>query len=313
LKLKESNRSKKDLQELQNVFGIEFKLQLSNTYNQIDTYSSKNSSIYEETMMFCLSSILDSKYFKDKDLVFIDIGSYIGYYASFVSQKLSNKADVYAIESNKLYCENILEAKKINGFDNLTVAHHVLSNRKESLLVYEDSVVEKAFLLKNMNKSYDHHEIDEAKKMLVSGIEKESITFDDFCIRYSISPNIIKIDVHGSEGKVFGGAKEALKSGLEIILLELHPQQLLDQFSEGMTKNSILNQLHNYGFNTYLISPFRFNHKTHEYHYYKENNKLLYLQLTSENQESILFDRNLVDIFILCIKKDINIKDLNCF
>ena len=80
-----------------------------------------------------------------------------------------------------------------------------------------------------------------------------------------------------------------------------------------ITKKSILNQIQSSGFNTFLVSPFRCNEKTLEFKYYKENNKLLYLELTKDNQENILFDRNLIDIFILCIKKDINIKDLNCF
>lgn len=305
--------SKKDLQADISIFGTDFKLQLSNNFNQINTYQSKKSIVYEETMMFCLDSMLDSLPYKNNKLVFFDIGAYIGYYASFVSKKLGDRADVFAIESNKLYLDNIEDTIKINGFDNLTATHEVLSSREEHLIVFEDMAVEEDSLKANKDKFQSYHEIKEADDILKKGIKKDSITLDNYCLKYAITPNIIKIDVHGAEGKVFLGANQVLKSGVDVIFLELHPQQLLDRYSEGITKKSILNQIQSSGFNTFIVSPFRCNEKTFEYKYFKENNKLLYVELTDKNQDDVLFDRNLADIFILCLRKEIKINDLNCF
>ena len=60
---------------------------------------------------------------------------------------------------------------------------------------------------------------------------------------YKVMPNILKIDVHGAEGLVLNGAKNILENSVEYILLEVHQQQLLDLFSNGIKKNEILDQL----------------------------------------------------------------------
>ena len=75
----------------------------------------------------------------------------------------------------------------------------------------------------------------------------------------------------------------------------------------------IINLLHESKFNTYLIAPFRYNEKNVEYKFYKKNKKLLFVELTKENYQDVLFDRNNVDIFILCVKQGINIMNLECF
>ena len=51
----------------------------------------------------------------------------------------------------------------------------------------------------------------------------------------------------------------------------------------------------------------------HKKLYLNNTNKLDYLKIESEIAESALYDRNFSDIFILALKKDIDIKSLNCF
>ena len=73
----------------------------------------------------------------------------------------------------------------------------------------------------------------------------------------------------------------------------------------------IISLLHESKFNTYLIAPFRYNEKMLSTNFIK-NKKLLFVELTKSYQD-VLFDRNNVDIFILCVKQGINIMNLECF
>ena len=53
--------------------------------------------------------------------IFLDIGSFIGYYACFVLKYFNQKIKVYAIESNEKYCNYIEKSIGINNFDNVEV------------------------------------------------------------------------------------------------------------------------------------------------------------------------------------------------
>ena len=57
------------------------------------------------------------------------------------------------------------------------------------------------------------------------------------------------------------GSKKILNNSIKIILLELHQQHELNRYSDGITKDMIINLLHESKFNTYLIAPFRYNEK----------------------------------------------------
>ncbi len=55
----------------------------------------------------------------------------------------------------------------------------------------------------------------------------ESISFDEFADRNDLSPDFIKIDVHGAEGKVLEGMKKTLKkTNVKHLYCEVHPPQI---------------------------------------------------------------------------------------
>ena len=308
------NLSKSDLQSNMSVFGTDFKLQLLNNRNQIKEYLNRDNKIYEETMMYCLKTILESKIIERDKIVFFDLGAYAGYYSTYVSKKLDDKAIVCAIESNQKYYESILETIRLNNLNKLKVFNAVLSDDEEELIVHKEMAVNRKNLIENMHsENATYHEVREANEILNSGKRLKSVTLDNLCHTNDIYPNLVKIDVHGAEGKILMGAKKILNSSIKIILLELHPQHELNRYSEGITRDLIISLLHENKFKTYLIAPFRYNEKNVEYKFYKKNKKLLFVELTKENYHEVLFDRNNVDIFILCVKQGLNIKNLECF
>ncbi len=308
------NLSKSDLQSNMSVFGTDFKLQLLNNRNQIKEYLNRENKIYEETMMYCLKTILESEIIEKDKIVFFDLGAYAGYYSTYVSKKLDDKAIVCAIESNQKYYESILDTIRLNNLHKLKAFNAVLSDVEEELIVHKEMAVEKKHLIENMRtENTTYFEVREANEILNTGKHLKSVTLDNLCHTNDIYPNLVKIDVHGAEGKILMGSKKILNSSTKIILLELHQQHELNRYSDGITKDSIISLLHESEFNTYLIAPFRYNEKNVEYKFYKKNKKLLFVELTKENYQEVLFDRNNVDIFILCAKKGLNITNLECF
>lgn len=308
---KEYAYTKKELQANLNIFGFKFVLQLPNKKLFVDSYieNSKNGVIYEEPMVFCLKSLLG----KMDDIVFFDIGACAGYYSSFVSTMTDKKTIVYAIESNSEYCKSIEESNILNKQNNIFVKNAVLSHKTEDLLVHHLMTVNKEYLVSTRNDYQEIYEEIDTDNILKNGQIATSIKLDDLCKNNNIYPNIIKIDVHGAEGNVLLGSKNVLKESINYILLELHQQQILSRYSEGMTRFDIMDYLLDLKFQLYIISPFRGSHRLYEYKEYKKSNKLFYLRINRNNYKEVMFDRNLTDVFMLCVKEGIDINNHDCF
>lgn len=267
--------------------------------------------IYEETMIHCLSCILQHC----KSITFFDIGSYISYYALYVSAFTNDNAIVYSIESNPKYLNISEKSKEANKFKNMFNINTILSDKKDFYIVHNLTVVKEDHIKKYETERLieDKNEHKELYDILKYGKIQESTTLEKFCSDRNLKPNILKIDVHGAEGLILNGAKKILEDHVEYILLEVHQQQLLDLFSEGIKKAEILNLLISLGFDIYLISPFRYNKKNSDYKKYKSTKKLKYLKLTKDNLDEVLFDRNQSDIFVFAVKNHKSISDLKCF
>ncbi len=229
---------------------------------------------YEQLMVESLRSVLDIT----KEPVFMDIGAFMGYYACFVSSYLKDKYPVYALESNPDYSKVIRKTVKENGFSNMHVFDAVLSDKEEILSVYKESVTKNNPLGKKLH----------------------SITLDGICRQNAIKPNILKVDVDGSEGKVFKGASKILQESVNFILLEFHPDDYLKRCSDGITRYEILSLLEGYGFKNYLIGGFRFK-RSPEMEKFKKTGIMSYVEITPENKELLLFDR-FIDLFMFSVK-----------
>ena len=125
---------------------------------------------------------------------------------------------------------------------------------------------------------------------------------------------MIKIDVHGAEGKVLLGSKKVLKDFTKIILLELHSNNYIKKFSDGLNREKILELLISLDFKCYLISSFRDFEKSEDVqNQYYSNKKFQYIEVNSKNFNEVFFDRDQTDQFIFACKKEIDIKGFDCF
>ena len=133
------------------------------------------------------------------------------------------------------------------------------------------------------------------------------------CDKNEINAEVVKIDVHGFEGKVLNGFKKSLKEKVKIILLELHSEQYLKQFSDS-SKIKIFNLLHSLDFNCYIVP---FNHSLKLYHtgenFELSEYKNVYCKITQDNFKELFFDKMNEDNLVIAIKKDIDISQFSSF
>ena len=162
---------------------------------------------------------------------FLDIGSHYGYYTSYIG-KLNPKCSIYSFEPNGRYCDITRKNIRLNGL-----------NAKAFAVALSDSEGEIPFTDRTML-------LDPAKPV----IRVSSIPFDELKKREGISPDVAKIDVHGSEGKVLFGMKETLKKDLKHLYLELHRSFEIP----GYSVKEILDLLVECGFTLYEMDRFRF-------------------------------------------------------
>lgn len=156
---------------------------------------------YEPAVTYHLKSLIGNR-----KLRFLDIGAHFGFYTLYAAS-LNKNCEIYAFEPNKEFFRILNENVRIN-------------NIKAKL--YELALSDKSGEIPFSNRS-----------MKVNGQSDivNSIPFDELQNEEHIYPDIVKIDVHGGEGKVLYGMKKALKSDIKHLYCELHPQDMLVDYS----------------------------------------------------------------------------------
>ena len=274
----------KDFEANLNIEGNIFKLLLMKNDNQAQGVYQKlhfKKENYETIMVKTLLKSIEFLNLKN----FLDIGSFMGFYACLVASSFKNNVNIYAIESNPDYSNYIKKSIQINNFNNIKTINKILSDKKENLFIKNETVVPDLKPGENL-------------------VNLEAITLDELCKNENINPEIIKIDVHGAEGKVVLGSKNILKN-TKIILLELHTSDFLKKFSNGLNKKEILSQLVDLNFDCYLVSSFR--------NYDYKNQKYKFKKIDMQNFELLFFDRDQSDQFIFCKKNNINSELIELF
>ena len=246
--------------------------------------------IYEYPVIKILQSIFKI----EKKPIFMDIGAYQGYFAFFVSKYLNDNFPVYAIESNKEYCKDLEISSKNNNFSNCNIINEILSDEVKEMYIESTSVNTTS------KKSFINN-----RKLI------KSKTLDNVVDKHKIRPNILKIDVHGSEGPLIRGGNKTITNYVNFILLELHPPSYIDKYSPGFTREMIINDIIELGFDCYAIGPFRTLNTDEGKNFIKEK-KISGIKISKNSLKEILFDISSGSM-ILAVRKGFEIKQLDCF
>jgi FkbM family methyltransferase len=189
----------------------------------------KENVIYELPLLSILVEIFNKKKFSN----FLDLGSFMGYYPCVLGKYFENKKlNIFAVESNPEYFKYIQKNINRNNLKNIKVFNEILSDRIEDLYVDKEKV-------------YSNNDN-------LNLIKKPSITLDQLCKNNNIIPEVVKIDVHGFEGRVLNGFETNACNNVKIILLELHSDIFLNKFSNS-NKKQIINFLRKNNFNCYIF------------------------------------------------------------
>jgi FkbM family methyltransferase len=180
---------------------------------------------YEPAVTQYLKQILEKE-----TLSFLDVGAHYGYYTVYVS-KISPDSRVYSFEPGVKHLKVLRENIQINDVK-AEIYDVALSDETKEVLFHNRTM-----------KFAGQLETETIK----------AITFDELNNQEDIRPEIVKIDVHGAEGKVLYGMKTALKEAVKYLFIEIHAAHLLVDYSY----KEILDILLDSGFKLFEMDKFR--------------------------------------------------------
>lgn len=192
--------------------------------------------IYDEEKFKFFENIIDLNKFD----LFLDIGSYIGYYTLYLGSKYKN-LKVLSFEPIIESFSQIKISKEINNLDKVKIFNYALSNIKDEKKFWVTDLKKKSgFALlddKDLEREAELNKYD-YNKLLFRKIKTE--IFDE---KFTIKNKLIfvKIDVERHEFQVLLGAINFLTKSNNKIFLQI---EIVDHL-----KNKVLKLLKNYNFN----------------------------------------------------------------
>lgn len=150
---------------------------------------------------------------KNKNCI-LDIGAHIGLVTLPLSSQISLEGFIHSFEPsdiNRKYLEKHIQLNKLN---NVKIVDFLVGNKNiDQVPFYETSVPNgKNSVIQNLHSNKLH---------------KKQITIDNYCQENELVPDIIKIDVEGYEMYVLDGCKETMKVHKPLIILSVHPSQII--------------------------------------------------------------------------------------
>jgi FkbM family methyltransferase len=180
---------------------------------------------YEGSVTTRLSQLLE-----ENDRSFLDIGAHYGYYTIYVG-KLNSTTRIYSFEPGAKHLAVLHKNIELNGI-NSRVFDYALSDVTQEIPFH--------------NRTMKVKEGDDIEVV-------KAITFDELNAKENINPEIVKIDVHGAEGKVLYGMRDALKNSIKYLFIEIHASHLLVDYSHQEIVQILLES----GFQLFEMDKFR--------------------------------------------------------
>lgn len=180
--------------------------------------------------------VLDSldKFLSPGD-VMLDVGAHHGLMTIFASKKVGKKGKVISFEPN-MDARKILDYNlRINNTNNVTIIPIGLMNKTGIMKFYP----QKGLVSWNSSFMRDFVSQNEIIKPVLVRVQ----TLDKFVFYHGITPDLIKIDVEGSEIFVLEGSKRTIKRYKPIIIMEFNE---LSARKAGTSIKKIVRYLHKY-------------------------------------------------------------------
>ena len=137
---------------------------------------------------------------------FVDVGAHFGYFTVYAGKALAGRGRVVAVEPNAGFHAHLQRNVAVNGLTGKVSTYQIAFSSQGG---------------HGRMTGWDHRVLAEESEGAV-----EVVTFDDFCVRQAIRPDIVKIDVHGGEGRILAGMPRMLLHGVSHLFCELHRDML---------------------------------------------------------------------------------------
>ena len=162
----------------------------------------------------------------------LDIGALYGYVA-LVTRSLFTQAEVHAFEVNPRSYNALVKNIDANRYafgDSIRAHHCALS---------DESVMQVPAEIHGMRFAYQTN----AGQVPAKGPNDrvDVITLDKFCSEYSLSPDLIKLDVEGYQAKIVPGALDVISRTRPILLMEFDGPGCVNSF--GVTNREVIRPL----------------------------------------------------------------------
>jgi FkbM family methyltransferase len=197
------------------IYGKYKKISIANKYTFLidSNFAFRNFENWSEGHNKGFKKLLDIS--KNKKVIF-DIGAHIGLCSLPLSQLASKVISFEASPTNIKYLNKHI---KINNNFNINVIPHLVGKENvENFDFYDVGDGSGIPSIANLNKK--------KKNIIIHHIKVKQIFLDDYVIKNSIIPNVLKIDVEGAEFNVLEGATKILREYRPEIIISLHPEHL---------------------------------------------------------------------------------------
>jgi FkbM family methyltransferase len=153
---------------------------------------------------------------KNRKVVF-DIGAHIGLYSIPASNAIVSDGIICAFEpseANRRYLKRHLD---YNNIQNVVIFPYIIGREKRKQQIFYES--------KDSNPMNSLHPKKNINRYLQ--VYREQISLDNFAEDFNITPDVIKVDVEGSECDVLKGARGVIARHKPVIFLSVHPKRLV--------------------------------------------------------------------------------------
>lgn len=182
----------------------------------------------------------------EPETCFVDIGAHLGYYTILASNKLTN-GEVVSFEMDKTNYNILMKNIALNKCTNVK-AHNSAVTNYVGISKYVTNIILTS-VMSRLDKRIENNK-KKSKKVV------KAITLNEFFKENYSKPDVIKIDVEGSEMNVLNGMDKILDQKKKLTMfIEIHPGFLKNKFQSS--SKEVIDKLLEKGFNIIQIKNFR--------------------------------------------------------
>lgn len=207
------------------IKGSKFKMEDGEFYEYYINHLRGN--IYEQPLILKLKNLFENNPYT----TFIDMGAHYGYFSLIAAMWLKPTGKVISIEPNHTFYQKLNKNILLNNHQNFVKTFNVGLSEKTGLA--------------KMGRWNNRRTLEKADGDI------QIVTFDSLCEKEKISPDIIKIDVHGAEGNILAGMPKMLRNNVSHLFCELHEDM------NGYSSEDIVKMLENSGLYVYEFTQHR--------------------------------------------------------